>query len=116
MPTLLRDVLGWWLTRRAAIRLGQPTGYKIMPGGDLVRPFAHEGASILRRAGFIRHNLWVTAYDPTQRYAAGDYINQNPAPEGLDQWIKRDSSLENTDIVAWYSSVCIIFRVRKTGR
>jgi primary-amine oxidase len=73
------------------------------PGVDVALPFAHEGASLLRRAGFIRHNLWITAYDPKQRYASGDYINQNPAPDGLDQWIKRDHSLENTDIVAWYS-------------
>jgi len=67
----------------------------------VVRPFAQEDASLLRRAGFIRHNLWLTAYDPAQRYAAGDYINQNCAPDGLDQTC--DQSLENTDIVAWYT-------------
>ncbi len=88
-------------SRRNAV--GQPTGYKIMPGADVARPFAHEGASLLRRAGFIRHNLWITAYDPAQRYAAGEYINQNPTPDGLEQWIKRDHSLENADIVAWYT-------------
>lgn len=74
-----------------------------MPGADVALPFAHDGASLLRRAGFIRHNLWVTAYDPAQRYASGDYINQNPAPDGIEQWIKRDRPLENADIVAWYS-------------
>jgi primary-amine oxidase len=84
-------------------RVGQPTGYRIVPGADLARPFAHEGASLLRRAAFIRHNLWITSYDPSQRYAAGDYINQNAAPEGLEQWLKRDRSLENTDIVTWYT-------------
>jgi primary-amine oxidase len=88
-------------SRRNAV--GQPTGYKIMPGADVALPFAHDGASLLRRAGFIRHNLWVTAYDPAQRYASGDYINQNPAPDGLEQWIKRDRPLANTDVVAWYS-------------
>jgi primary-amine oxidase len=69
----------------------------------VARPFAHEGASLLRRAGFIAHNLWVTAYDPAQRYAAGDHINQNSAPHGIEQWIKRDRSLENTDVVARYT-------------
>jgi primary-amine oxidase len=83
--------------------VGQPTGYKLMPGADVVLPFAQEGASIRRRAGFIAHNLWITAYDPAQRYASGDYINQNPAPNGLAQWIERDRPLENTDLVAWYS-------------
>jgi primary-amine oxidase len=46
-------------------------------------PLAHEGASLLRRAGFIRHNLWVTGYDPAQRYASGDYINQTLLRTGL---------------------------------
>jgi primary-amine oxidase len=88
-------------SRRNAV--GQPPGYKLMPGADVVRPFAQEGASILRRAGFIKHNLWLTAYNPAHRYASGDYINQNAAPDGVDQWIRRDQSLENTDVVAWYS-------------
>jgi primary-amine oxidase len=83
--------------------VGQPSGYKIVPGADVAGPFACEGASLMKRAGFIRHNLWLTAYDPDQRYASGDYINQNPAPDGLEQWIKQDRSLENTDIVAWYT-------------
>ncbi len=84
-------------------RVDQPTGYRIMPGADTARPFAHQGASLLRRAGFIRHTLWVTAYNPAERYAAGDYINQNPAPDGLEQWVIRDRSLENRDLVAWYT-------------
>jgi primary-amine oxidase len=94
-----------WLAVNPSQRngVGQPTGYRIMPGADVARPFAHEGANLLRRAGFIRHTLWVTAYDPAERYAAGDYINQNPAPDGLAQWIKRGRSLDNTDLVAWYT-------------
>jgi primary-amine oxidase len=67
-------------SRRNAV--GQPTGYKIMPGADVARPFAQKDASLLRRAGFIRYNLWIAAYDPAQRYAAGDYINQKPARTG----------------------------------
>ncbi len=94
-----------WLVVNPSQRnsVDQPTGYRIMPGADVARPFAHEGASLLRRAGFIRHTLWVTGYNPAERYAAGDYINQNPAPEGLAQWIMRDRPLENTDLVAWYT-------------
>jgi primary-amine oxidase len=83
--------------------LGLPTGYRIMPGADVAKPFAHNGASLLRRAGFIAHTLWVTAYDPAERYAAGDYINQNPEPNGIEQWIKRDRPLEDTDLVVWYT-------------
>ena len=71
---------------------------QIMPEADVVRAFAQKDASLIRRAGFIRHHLWFAAYDPAHRYAAGDYINQNCAPDGLDQTC--DQSLENTDIVA----------------
>ena len=94
-----------WLVVNPSQRngVGQPTGYRIMPGADVARPFAHESASLLRRAGFIGHTLWVTTYNPGERYAAGDYINQNPAPEGLAQWIRQDRPLENTDLVAWYT-------------
>jgi primary-amine oxidase len=94
-----------WLVVNPSQRnsVDQPTGYRIMPGADVARPFAYEGASLLRRAGFIRHTLWVTAYNPAERYAAGDYINQNPAPDGLEQWVIRDRSLENKDLVAWYT-------------
>jgi len=94
-----------WLVVNPSQRnsVDQPTGYRIMPGADTARPFAYDGASLLRRAGFIRHTLWVTAYNPAERYAAGDYINQNPAPDGLAQWVMRDRPLENTDLVAWYT-------------
>jgi primary-amine oxidase len=95
---------GWLIANPSSInRVGQPTGYKLTTGADIASPFAREGASLLRRAGFISHNLWVTSYDPAQRYAAGEYINQNAKPDGLDQWIKRDSPLENKDVVLWYT-------------
>ena len=88
-------------SRRNAV--GQPPGYKIMPGADVVRPFAHPGASVLQRAAFIQHTLWASAYDPAERYVTGDYINQNPDPDGVDKWIKKGRSLENADIVLWYT-------------
>jgi len=57
-------------------RLGQPVGYKLLPGENVL-PFAREGASVLRRAGFTTKHLWVTPYDPRERCAAGDYPNQH---------------------------------------
>ena len=49
-----------------------------------------------KRARFIGHNLWVTAYDPDERYAAGDTPNQNPGEPGLPQYIQNNQSLVNT--------------------
>lgn len=56
-----------------------------------------------RRAGFIDHHLWVTPYDPGQRYAAGDYPTLSQPGEGLPRWTAANRRVENTDIVLWYT-------------
>jgi primary-amine oxidase len=45
----------------------------------------------------------VTAYDPAERYAAGDYPNQRPGNDGLPVYSQADRPLDNTDLVVWYS-------------
>ncbi|MBF2074391.1 MAG: primary-amine oxidase [Synechococcales cyanobacterium C42_A2020_086] len=82
-------------------RLGQPVGFKIMPG-DNVLPFAHPDAPILKRAGFMTKHLWVTPYEASERYPAGDYPNQHPGGEGLPQWTQANRAIDNTDLVVWY--------------
>jgi primary-amine oxidase len=47
------------------------------------------------------HNLWITAYDPDERYAAGDTPNQNPGVPGLPQYVANNQNLQNTDLVMW---------------
>jgi primary-amine oxidase len=82
--------------------LGQATSFAIMPG--------ETGISLLpasewpqRRAGFSQHNLWVTPYDPTERYASGVYVVGSKGEDSLPQWVKQDRNIMNTDIVAWYT-------------
>jgi primary-amine oxidase len=82
--------------------LGQPVAYKLVPG-DNIMAFAHEAASVSRRAAFITRHLWVTPYSPSERYAAGDYPNQHPGGAGLPEWTRAERSIENTDIVVWYT-------------
>lgn len=82
-------------------RLGQPVGFKLMPG-DNIRPFAHPEAPIMKRAGFLAQQLWVTPYDPDENFPAGPYPNQHPGGEGLPQWTAGDRDLDNTDVVLWY--------------
>ncbi|MGD1905962.1 MAG: primary-amine oxidase [Leptolyngbyaceae cyanobacterium] len=82
-------------------RLGQPVGFKLMPG-DNVRPFAHPDAPIRKRAGFLDHHLWVTPYHPDENFPAGPYPNQHPGGDGLPKWTQGDRNLDNTDIVLWY--------------
>ena len=82
--------------------VGEPVAYKLMPG-DNVLPFFKPDASPIRRAQFATKHLWVTAYDPSELYAAGDYPNQNPGGAGLPAYQEADRPLENTDVVVWYS-------------
>jgi primary-amine oxidase len=82
--------------------LGRPVAYKLAPGENIL-PFAQEGSQTHRRAGFAYRHLWVTAYDPRERYAAGDYPNQRPDDDGLPAYVRADRPLEDTDVVLWYT-------------
>jgi primary-amine oxidase len=83
-------------------RLGGPVAYKLEPGGNTAS-FVHPESNVAARAGFITGHVWVTPYDPTQMFAAGDYPNQHPGGDGLPAWIQADRSTEDTDVVLWYS-------------
>jgi primary-amine oxidase len=83
-------------------RLGQPVGYKLIPG-DTILPFAHPDSPILKRAGFMTKHLWVTPYHADERYPAGTYPNQHPGGEGLPKWTQADRAIDNTDVVVWYT-------------
>jgi primary-amine oxidase len=82
--------------------LGQMTSFEIMPG--------ETGISLLpasewpqKRAGFSSHNLWVTPYDPNERYVSGTYVMGSKGEDTLTEWVKKNRSIMNTDIVAWYT-------------
>ena len=78
--------------------LGQPTGY-LIETHDTAEPLLKKPD--YQRAGFIENALWVTAYDPEQRYAAGDTPNQHPGSPGLPQYVRDNRSLVNRDLVVW---------------
>jgi primary-amine oxidase len=82
--------------------LGQPVAYKLVPASNAF-PFFHEGSPQWQRGGFARNHLWVTAYNQTERYAAGDYPNQSPGGDGLPRYTQQNRSLVNTDVVVWYT-------------
>ena len=81
--------------------VGDPVAYKLQPG-DNVLPFYQPDAHAIKRAGFTTRHLWVTPYDRSQRFPAGDYPNQHPGGDGLPAYAAADRPLENTDVVVWY--------------
>jgi primary-amine oxidase len=95
---------GMWMFTNENVKnsLGQNTSFAIMPG--------ETGISLLpasewpqKRAGYSSHNLWVTPYDPKERFASGVYVMGSTGEDSLPEWVKKNRSIMNTDIVAWYT-------------
>jgi primary-amine oxidase len=94
----------WWEIVNPSVRhrLGEPVGYRLVPGENAV-PFAQPDAPVSRRAGFMWSHLWVTPYEPAERFAAGDYPSQHPGGAGLPEWTAADRPVADRDIVVWYT-------------
>jgi primary-amine oxidase len=82
--------------------VGEPVAYRLTPHGNVL-PFAASSAGVVARATFATKHLWVTPYEPTERFAAGDYPNQHPGGAGLPEWTSADRAIAETDVVLWYT-------------
>ncbi len=85
-----------------ANRLGRPVGYALHPEGKPTL-LAGEGSSIRSRAAFATRHLWVTRYDPAERYSAGELVNQHPGGAGLPRYVEADRDIDTQDIVLWHT-------------
>jgi primary-amine oxidase len=100
-----------WQTQRAwkvvndRVRsgLGTPVGYKLVPGAA-IPTMLDPGSPVLGRAEAIGHTLWVTPFDPDERWPCGEFVVQSreDADAGLPGWTAADRSIEDTDVVLWY--------------
>ena len=82
--------------------LDEPVAFKLIPGETCV-PFHDPEGFLMKRAGFLQKNLWVTPYEEKERFPAGEYPNQRREPDGLPVWTKNNRNIENSDIVLWYT-------------
>ena len=82
--------------------VGYPTGYQLAPGRNSMTLLTPDDYP-RRRAGFLDYHLWVTAYDPDERWAAGEYPTLSEPGEGLPKWTSQDRSIDETDLVLWHS-------------
>jgi primary-amine oxidase len=83
-------------------KFGKPVSYTLYPEAAPTL-LADPSSSVARRAGFASHHLWVTRYDPAQRYPAGDFVNQHPGGAGLPAFTAGDRDIDGTDIVLWHT-------------
>ena len=80
----------------------EPVAYKLMPKNN-VQSFSQPDASITSRAAFITKHMWVTPYREDERFPAGNYPNQHSGGAGLPEWTRANRSIEETDVVLWYT-------------
>jgi primary-amine oxidase len=97
-----------WRVVNPSVRnsLGHLSGSELVPGGNGV-PYAPEDSALLRRAGFVRHHVWVTQNHAGEMHAGGAYPNQSRGGGGLPEWAgggaPGDESIVNSDVVVWYN-------------
>ena len=83
-------------------RLGQHPSYELRTDHSTTSLLAPDDPA-QHRAGFSAADLWVTAYDPSELYAAGPFPNQSASSDGLPAYAARRRPVVNTDIVLWYT-------------
>ena len=96
-------------------RLDQRVAYELRPEG---RPIllADPNSSTARRAAFATKHLWVTRYDPAERFPAGELINQHPGGAGLPEFVAKNRPIDGEDIVVWHPLEPCTSRVLKIGQ
>ena len=82
--------------------LGYPVSYQLRAKTNAISLLSRDDFP-QRRAGFTNFHLWVTPYNPRERYAAGMYPNQSKGGDGLPGWTSANRPIENTDVVLWYT-------------
>ncbi|MEM7101225.1 MAG: primary-amine oxidase [Pseudomonadota bacterium] len=83
-------------------RMGVPVAWKLLPSATPTL-YAQPDSPVGKRAGFARHNLWVTQHDSGAFNAAGDHPNLHGGGDGLPAWSDQDRSLVDEDIVVWHT-------------
>lgn len=81
--------------------MGQATGYRLHPEGS-VRPFVAPDSPSGVRMPFVYNQLWLTQYDPDERYPGGEFVNQSDGADGVHAYATKARSIDNEDVVAWH--------------
>jgi primary-amine oxidase len=93
----------WKIRSTIMNALGENTSYVLVPGDNSL-PYVRTDAPVRKRAAFLNHHVWATRFRDGEMHAAGYYPNQSTADSGLDIWTANDESLDNHDLVVWYTS------------
>lgn len=90
-------------------RMGNPVSYQVIPFAGGTHPVA-TGAKfgkdewLLKRLNFMDKQIWVTQYNPNERYAEGKYPNRSDKDSGLGDYTANNQNIYNKDIVVWLTT------------
>jgi len=98
-----QETMRFWKVESAERRnhVGRPTAYKL-EANHVITPFVGSDSFSGRRGRFVENHVWVTAFDPEERYPAGEYMNHSTGVGGLPDFVAQDRPIEDADIVLWH--------------
>jgi primary-amine oxidase len=82
--------------------MGYPVSYQLKPGHSATSLLAPDDNPQVR-GGFSQYQLWVTRQSDSERLAAGPYPTGARQADGLPVWTKANRSIDNADLVVWYT-------------
>ena len=92
----------WFFNEAKRNSLGHFSGYVLEPKAS-GRTLSMAPGYLLKKAPFLKHDLWITPYRKGEMHAAGEFPNQQRFGHGLESWTKGNANLRNQDLVAWYT-------------
>lgn len=69
-------------------RVGNPVGYKVVPGGTAAN-LLDPNDPPQKRGAFTNNQIWVTPYNKSEQWAGGLFVYQSHGDDTLEEWSQR---------------------------